>query len=369
MANMDGYVNDLEHYENMAQTFEDTCSSMATQIWKRKYVAHDPQHPENESESIADALKRVAWALACIDQNYGADEFQVYEFYYRYLSAMANRKVLPAGRTLANAGNPHTLCVPNCVVLHMEDNLRSIKQTEMDGCLLQQAGAGVGYPFHKLRPAGEPVKKSCSRSSGPVSFLRMYDNAFGVIKQQNRHGANMAVMRVDHPDILEFIKCKHDEGQISRFNISVGITDEFMRQVKDPAYHNTPWVCRFGDKAYNVRNITRENGKIEIDETDMSAKQLFDIIVDSAFRNGEPGVVFLDTVNEANPLPGLGPIETCNPCGYVCNAFLFEQLPLLRSITNSFVFFQQRAVPSRRRRVQLGTRQLGCPSHPRLQSG
>lgn len=325
---MNEYDDDM--IEEMVKYFEDTCTEQAKFIWDRKYLLRNPDCPEEVTETIGNALKRVAFAIASVEAKYSVDEQcardKVSYWYRHFVHMMCSREGTPAGRTLANAGSVHTHLVPNCVVLHINDSLDDIFKTLWDAAKLQQRGSGIGYPLHLLRPAYEPVKKSMSRSSGPLSWLRVYNTAFGQIKQQNRHGANMAIMRVDHPDILEFINCKRNEGDISNFNISVALTDEFMRQVKDDAFQDTPWKCHFNGKEYGVREITRNASftHVEsIEDTGMTARQLFAEIVDAAWTNGEPGVAFVDTVNKSNPLPRLGRIEACNPCGMSIDVLCF----------------------------------------------
>lgn len=285
----------------------------ALQVVARRYVkrTHDGEVIERPEEMF----ERVARHLAAVESNYGAKPDQVEKYARDFFDIMADFKFTPAGRTLTNAG-ASTLLVANCIVLHIEDSMEHIFKTLSEAALLQQAGSGLGFPLHLLRPAGEITKRSFGQASGPISFLHVYNTAFGVIKQQNRHGANMAVMSVEHPDILEFIHCKDVEGDLKNFNVSVGLTDRFMKAVEkdDPS----PWRCYWNDKEYsNVRSIKRGGNMsmFEIEETKMTARQLFMEIVDSAWRKGEPGCVFLDTVNKVNPLPGLGRIQACNPCG------------------------------------------------------
>lgn len=258
---------------------------------------------------------RVADSLAAIDLKfYGSSRNDYHKLRGQFYDMMMEMKFTPAGRTLANSGCD-TKVVANCIVLHIEDSLDKIFETLHEASLLQQLGSGIGFPFHLLRPADETTKRTLGRSSGPISFLRVYNMSFGVIKQKNRHGANMGVMSVDHPDILEFIHCKDKEGDLKNFNISVGLTDKFMKAVKedDP----NPWVTNFNNKEFGVRKITRDENfsVISITDTKMRARELFMEIVSSAWKTGEPGCVFLDTVNVVNPLPGLGKIEACNPCG------------------------------------------------------
>jgi ribonucleoside-diphosphate reductase alpha chain len=194
-----------------------------------------------------------------------------------------------------------------------------IFQTLRDAALIQQTGGGNGFSFSRLRPKGALVKSSAGQATGPVGFLRVYDHAFGEIAQGGtRRGANMAVLRVDHPDVEEFIVCKTDENQITNFNISVGITDAFMRAVRD----DTEWELRFPDVAeMKYRKFT---GTLEQAEAagitirtyaKVRARELFQKIVRQAHHNGEPGVLFLDASNRSNPVPHLYPLEATNPCG------------------------------------------------------
>lgn len=266
------------------------------------------------AETPREMFRRVAAALAGAERAYGADDAAIARWAAEFEAIMADFKFTPAGRTLANAGAPTPL-VANCIVLHIGDTMAEIFGTLRDAALLQKAGSGLGFPLHLLRPAGAPTVASGGTSSGPVSFLNVYNSAFGVIKQQGRHGANMAVMAVSHPDILEFVHCKDREGDIKNFNVSVGLTNAFMRAVAadDPA----PWLCEFGGTKMLPRRIVRDANYniVSVTPVELSARALFAEIIDSAWRSGEPGCVFLDRVNETNPLPGLGRIEACNPCG------------------------------------------------------
>lgn len=194
--------------------------------------------------------------------------------------------------------------------------MESIFKVLGEAALLQKAGCGLGFPLHLLRPTGSQTLASGGQSSGPISFLHVYNTAFAVIKQQSRHGANMAVMSVDHPDILEFVHCKEREGAIRNFNISVGLTNDFMQRVRDN--DPKPYRTQFNGVEYPLRRIKRDTDqytKYEITNVDMTARELFAEIVKCAWSNGEPGCVFLDRVNEDNPLPQFGRIHSSNPCG------------------------------------------------------
>lgn len=280
-------------------------SQQAMEVMRRRYLL--------KGETPDEMHHRVARALAAVDAEHNTPE-QVSILEDLFYGVLSELKFTPAGRTLANAGTSNPL-VSNCIVLHIEDTMESIFQTLHDAALLQKAGSGLGFPLHLMRPADSETRTAGGTASGPISFLHVYNSAFGVIKQQGRHGANMAVMRVDHPDILEFVHCKDVEGDLRNFNVSVGLTDEFMRQVE--AKSAEPWMCEFDGQKMKPRRLTRDKNfnVTKIEEVTMTAYDLFMEIVSSAWKTGEPGCVMLDTVNKANPLPGLGRIESCNPCG------------------------------------------------------
>ena len=239
----------------------------------------------------------------------------------QFTHMMVNKLATPAGRTLANAGLRKI--VTNCIVRHVEDNMHDILYTQAEAGMLQQDGSGMGFPFHLTRPAGWPVNGHQTTASGPVGWIRMYHNTFSEIKQRGRHGANMAVLSVEHPDILEFINCKRVEGSIHTFNISVGITRRFMQDVIDNV--NTPWMTVFNGVECEARYIKRDaKGHFhKAKPSGLTARQIFFKLVDAAHSNGEPGVVFLDEANDCNPIPGLGRIEACNPCGSCFFFFIF----------------------------------------------
>jgi len=283
-------------------------------VLSKRYLRHDKDGKVIETPE--EMFRRVA-DLAYVDLDYGFSEKYCDDLEKDFYGILSSFKFVPAGRTLANAGTSNKL-VANCIVLHIEDSMDDIFSTLKEAALLQQAGSGLGFPLHLLRPVGEKVKGySGQKSSGPISFLYIYNESFGVIKQKGRNGANMAVMSVEHPDILEFIGSKRVEGSLRNFNISVGLTNRFMEQVKSNS--SEYWKCRFGGKLYDPRIVKRDpydKSVISIEPVKMTARELFmNYIVKSAWNNGEPGCVFLDTVNKKNPLPGLGKIECCNPCG------------------------------------------------------
>ncbi|MGB9608783.1 MAG: adenosylcobalamin-dependent ribonucleoside-diphosphate reductase, partial [Minisyncoccia bacterium] len=253
-------------------------------------------------------------SLAQVEKKYHKNEQEIQKIKKEFFEIMVNKEFTPAGRTLTNEG-ADTPVIPNCVVLPIKDSMEGIFQTLKEAALLQQAGSGLGFDFSALRPAMTPTKKSKGVASGPVSFLKIYNEAFGTIKQQGRHGANMAMMQIDHPDILDFIRAKEVEGELRNFNISVKVTDEFMKALLERP--NTQWYCNWqGVKTKPHKVLRAPNGSvIGYEEIDITVQELFDEIVKYAWLNGEPGIVFIDEVNRTNPLPGLGPIHCSNPCG------------------------------------------------------
>ncbi len=265
-------------------------------------------------ENPEEMFERVGKALASVENNYGKSEQEVSKIAKEFEEVMSNFEFIPAGRTLANAGGK-TRLVSNCIVLHFKDSMDGIFSTLRDAALLQQAGSGLGFAWHLLRPAGLRTNRTQGLASGPVSFLKAFNESFGVIKQQGRHGANMGVMRVDHPDILEFIESKWEEGSLVNFNVSVGITDAFMEAVKSNS--KEPWYCEWQGQKIKPRRVIRNSRGAFVDaiEETITASELMDRIIEAAWRNGEPGVLFPDAANKTNPVPALGRLEATNPCG------------------------------------------------------
>ena len=266
----------------------------ATQVLQKRYLLKNERG--EVIETPAEMFRRVARAIAKPERHYGKDVAKAEQ---RFYSAMVRLDFLPNSPTLMNAGT-RLGQLSACFVLKVEDSLESIFEALKNMALVQQSGGGTGFSFSKLRPRGDIVRSTKGVASGPVSFIRIFDVTTDVIKQGGkRRGANMGILRVDHPDILEFIIAKQQEGVLENFNISVGITDAFMEAVrKDEEY---PLI--------NPRN--RETVR------HIKAKDVFDMIVTAAWRTGDPGLVFLDEVNRHNPTPALGEIESTNPCGEV----------------------------------------------------
>ncbi|RME88810.1 MAG: adenosylcobalamin-dependent ribonucleoside-diphosphate reductase [Anaerolineae bacterium] len=289
----------------------------ARQVLTRRYLRRD--EGGQPVETPEEMFWRVAYHVAKAEEAWGEDVMARAKTFYRLL---VSKKFFPNSPTFTGAGTPLGQLAA-CFVLPISDDMgrreSGIFQTLRNAALIQQTGGGNGFSFSRLRPKGALVKSSAGQATGPVGFLRVYDHAFGEIAQGGtRRGANMAVLRVDHPDIEEFITCKTDENAITNFNISVGITDAFMRAVEN----DEEWVLRFPDISHpRYRDF---DGTLEQWEAQhlpikeyrkVRARELFDKIVRQAHHNGEPGVLFLDTANRANPVPHLYPLESTNPCG------------------------------------------------------
>ena len=242
---------------------------------------------------------RVSWEIASAEARWGAKKNEVMAIARQFYHLLSSRQFLPNSPTLMNAGTGNMLQYSACFVLPVEDSLVGIFDAIKYQALIHQTGGGTGFSFSRLRPSGSQVKSSRGTASGPVSFMRIFDSATNEIKQGGkRRGANMGILRVDHPNIMEFIHCKEDGG-ITNFNISVAITDKFME-----AYRK--------NKDYTL--INPKTGK---KEGKLNARKVFDEIAHAAWRTGDPGLVFIDRRNRgsSNPVPSLGPIEATNPCG------------------------------------------------------
>ncbi|MDP3991558.1 MAG: adenosylcobalamin-dependent ribonucleoside-diphosphate reductase [Candidatus Colwellbacteria bacterium] len=296
--------------EKRKKEVNESFSENALKMMRKRYLVHDAK---GKQEMPADMFMRVAKALAAVEKDYGKSSQSIKKTEKDFFEIMASKEYTPAGRTMTNAGSSTPL-IANCIVLPVADSMEDIFQTLKEAALLQQAGSGLGFAFDRLRPSMSLTVKSRGSSSGPVSFLKIYNEAFGIIKQQGRHGANMAMMGIDHPDVLDFLRSKEVEGAIRNFNISVKVTDEFMKKLVESP--DEQWYCTWKGKKVKPHRVLRHaNGSVYgSEEIDITAGEIFDEIVHYAWTNGEPGIVFIDTVNRTNPLPGLGMIEASNPC-------------------------------------------------------
>jgi ribonucleoside-diphosphate reductase alpha chain len=264
-------------------------------VLERRYLRKD----ENGRviETTAQMFKRIAKGIAVIEKQYGKSNTEAAKWEDEFYRAMTNLKFIPNSPTLMNTGTELGQ-LSACFVLPVEDSIEGIFNALKVAALIHKTGGGTGFAFSRLRPKGDIVKTTGGVASGPISFATIYDTATEVVKQGGRRrGANMGILRVDHPDIMDFVVAKEKEGILRNFNISVGVTDKFMDAVEKDADFDL----------INPRN--RQVIK------SLKARAIWNLIIMMAWKNGEPGVIFLDTINKHNPTPQLGEIEATNPCG------------------------------------------------------
>jgi ribonucleoside-diphosphate reductase alpha chain len=271
----------------------------ALKVLERRYLLRDEEG--KLIETPGELFHRVARTIASVETRFSPSA-DIRDLEDRFFNLMNRREFMPNTPTLMNAGAPLGQ-LSACFVLPVEDSIVGIFDSLKNMALIHQSGGGTGFTFSHLRPKGDMVRSTMGVASGPVSFMKIFDAATGVMKQGGkRRGANMGILNADHPDIVEFVLAKDDETTLANFNISVGATDEFMEAVKK----DRPWAMinpRTGEEARAIK-----------------ARQLFDLIVNNAWKGGDPGVIFLDEINRHNPTPRLGRLEATNPCG---------ELPLL----------------------------------------
>ena len=272
-------------------------SENAIAVLNRRYLVKDTEgQPTEVPENL---YRRVARNIAQGDEKYGGSEQQVEELAERFYQLMALNQFMPNSPTLMNAGR-ELQQLSACFVLAVPDSIDGIFEAAKHTAVIHKSGGGTGFAFSNLRPESDRVGSTGGVASGPVSFIRIFDTATDVVKQGGtRRGANMGILDVSHPDVFKFIHSKDDDASLQNFNISVAVTERFMQSVETGGTHD----------------LVNPNTKVKTNSVD--AKPLFDEMVESAWKTGDPGIIFIDRMNDArsNPVPKRGPIQATNPCG------------------------------------------------------
>lgn len=260
-------------------------------VLERRYLKKDDK---GVCERPDDMIRRVADTIAAADAAYGSDVEKTAQAFYDMMDGL---RFMPNSPTLMNAGRELGQ-LSACFVLPIEDSMEGIFDTLKNAAMIHKSGGGTGFSFSRIRPTGASVNSTGGVASGPISFMKVFNASTEAVKQGGtRRGANMGILRVDHPDIMEFIACKSDLTQMTNFNISVGLTEKFMQAV-------------IADKKYDLIDPATKKKM-----GSLNAKDVYDTIVEMAWTSGEPGIVFLDRINKDNPVPAAGEIESTNPCG------------------------------------------------------
>ncbi len=296
-------------------------SDLRSQLLARRYLMKDSQG--RVIETPTQMFLRVARAVAYAEKGYGASEQQVAAMARRLYRLMAGGLFLPNSPTLMNAGRPQGL-LSACFVLPIEDSIEGIFDSVACTARIQKAGGGTGFSFDSLRPTGDLVSSSGGKTSGPISFLRVFAQTTEAVQQgAHRRGASMGMMSIQHPDILKFIHAKQDTSAFCNFNLSVKLPDAFMAALRDAPDEPHVVINRRSERAYVIpKAVDVQNYAIQdllpADQPQgrcFTRRDLWDLIVSNAHTSGEPGICFIDRINESNPTPHVGNIEATNPCG------------------------------------------------------